>query len=153
MSASGTALRAPAARRRPARDLRVVNRREKSGWRKWAPIAAIVTIVVGMVILGVLLEQVTLAQSAFRLSHLRDELLHEEARHEELLLEAAKLGSPDRIEMHARTRLGMVDPPSIEYIVADVYGGTARRFARGPQRVALPADPSMTAAAPVAGGP
>ena len=152
MSVAGSALRSPLGRRNPARDLRVVTPRTAS-WRRWAATVAIATVVIAGVILGVLLEQVTLAQTAFRLSHLRTELSAEDARHEELLLEAAKLGSPDRIEAHAREILGMIDPVTIEYIVADVYEGTARRYERGPRRVTLPADPGLTAAGPVGGGP
>lgn len=79
-------------------------------------------IAVVAVIFFVLLEQVVLAQSAFRLERLRERVARAEARHEELLLQAATLESPVRIEAFARNHLGMVDPDpaTVEYVVADI---------------------------------
>ncbi len=105
--------------------LRVVRRRSKGliqrrGGRKLAPwgIAGVIGVVA--LIFGILLEQVILAQSAFHLTELRQQIVEVETRHEELLLEAARLESPDRIERYARSVLGMVDPRDHEYVVADV---------------------------------
>lgn len=74
------------------------------------------------VIGGVLLEQVMLAQSAFKLQRIQERLQSAEAERQELLLEAAKLESPGRIEQFARTRIGMIDAPpaQVQYIVANV---------------------------------
>jgi cell division protein FtsL len=94
-----------------------------------APLIIVATILVGAVIFGVLLEQVVLAQSAFRLSQINEQLDAAESKHEELLLNAARLEAPGRIESYARTRLGMVDPAHVEYIVADVPRRHGRRFA------------------------
>lgn len=88
----------------------------------------------GILVIGVvffvLLEQVVLAQSAFRLEQLRDEVARAEARHEELLLRAATLESPVRIEGFARHQLGMVDPDpaTIQYLVADIPAGGRLAF-------------------------
>lgn len=86
-------------------------------------------ITVGALITGVLLEQVVLAQSAFKLQAIDQRLAQAETRQEELLAEMAELESPGRIERYARTSLGMVDPTSIEYIVARVRTGTDNRLA------------------------
>jgi cell division protein FtsB len=93
------------------------------------PLIIVATICVGAVIFGVLLEQVVLAQSAFKLSQINEQLDAAESKHEELLLNAAKLEAPGRIESYARERLGMVDPAHVEYIVADVSRRSGRRFA------------------------
>jgi len=81
-------------------------------------------IAAGAVIAGVLLEQVVLAQSAFKVVRLRDRITQAESEHQELLLEAATLESPGRVERYARAHLGMIDPDrsSTEtfYVVADI---------------------------------
>ncbi len=89
--------------------------------RRYAPIVIVAAIVAGAVIFGVLMEQIVLAQSAFKLSDLNKKMSAAESRHEELLFEAARLESPGRIERYARTKLGMVDPPVVNYIVAAVH--------------------------------
>ena len=63
-----------------------------------------------------------LAQSAFKLQRIQQRLQAAEAEQQELLLEAAQLESPGRIELYARTRIGMVDAPPerVQYIVANV---------------------------------
>ena len=96
---------------------RLIKRRAQ---RRFAPVVIAVMICVATVVFGVLLEQVILAQSAFKLAKVREAVLQEQARYEELLLQAARLESPSRIERYARADLGMVDPSSVEYIVADV---------------------------------
>lgn len=92
--------------------------------RRYAPAIIIAAIIAGAVIFGVLMEQIVLAQSAFKLSDLNKKMDAAESRHEELLFQAARLESPGRIERYARTRLGMVDPPTINYIVAAVHHGS-----------------------------
>lgn len=89
-------------------------------------------IVAGALVSLVLLEQVVLAQSAFRLARVRAELARAEQRHEELLLEAARLESPDRIERVARRELGMTDARGLDYILADVHIPPGARLAREP---------------------
>ena len=96
---------------------------------RFAPIAVLGAICVCGVIFGVLLEQVVLAQSAFKLTQVNVQLEAARSKHESLLLTAAKLEAPGRIENYARTKLGMVDPPVVEYIVADVPRHMSRRLA------------------------
>jgi hypothetical protein len=68
----------------------------------------------------VLLEQIVLAQSAFKLDAMNKRVTAATSVHEGLLYQTAKLSSPGRIERYARTKLGMIDPPAINYIVANV---------------------------------
>ena len=79
-------------------------------------------VLAGGIVAAILLEQVVLAQSAFHLSDLRNRLEAAEEKHEVLLMEAARLDSPSRIERYARETLGMVDPgpEGVQYIVADI---------------------------------
>lgn len=132
MSARAAQLRRPASG--PASELRVVRRRgrsliKRSGSRRTAPWFIVAVITVGSLVAGVLLEQVVLAQSAFKLQAIDKRLTQAETRQEELLATIAELESPGRIERYARTALGMVDPGSIEYIVARVRTGTDNRIA------------------------
>ncbi|MFN2389124.1 MAG: hypothetical protein ABR575_05890 [Actinomycetota bacterium] len=115
--------------------LSVVRRRSadliaRKGARRLAPAMVLAAICAVVVIGGVLLEQVVLAQSAFKMVKLRDRLAVAEARHEELLLRSAKLEAPGRIERVARADLEMVDPPSVQYIVADVPARSAFSLAQ-----------------------
>jgi len=80
-------------------------------------------------VFGVLLEQVVLAQSAFELSRIQRQMVEIEERHQALVLEATKLESPGRIERYARSRLGMVEPATVKYIVADIKRPQLGRFA------------------------
>lgn len=127
----------------PAR-LRVVRRKklkliERVGMSRMIPYIIGAAIALAAVVFAVLLAQVILAQSAFKLADLRKDLLAAETKHEELLLEAAKMESPDRIEAIARDRLGMVRPISVEYIVADVTTKTPRSRSRsGTARITVP---------------
>lgn len=68
----------------------------------------------------VLIEQVMLAQTAFKVSQMREEIVKAEARRAELTLQAAQLGSSERIERVAKRELGMVSPEEIHYVVANV---------------------------------
>jgi cell division protein FtsB len=76
---------------------------------------------------------------AFKLAELRKDLVAAETQHEELLLQAAKMESPDRIESIARNQLGMIDPNSVEYIVADVSTKSPHTRSRsGTARMTVP---------------
>jgi cell division protein FtsB len=102
---------------------------KRSGSRRTAPWFIVAVITVGALVSGVLLEQVVLAQSAFKLQAIDGRLAQAETRQEELLTQMAELESPGRIERYARGYLGMVDPSTIEYIVARVRIGTDNRLA------------------------
>lgn len=117
---------------RPVRSARPARRRAARGARRG--VAALLSggLVAGALVALVLLEQVVLAQSAFRLARVRAELARAEERHEELLLEAARLESPDRIERVARRELGMTDPQGLDYILADVRIPPGARLAQEP---------------------
>jgi cell division protein FtsL len=125
--------------------LRVVRRKklkliERVGMSRMIPYVIGGAIAITAVVFAVLLAQVTLAQSAFKLAELRKELLAAETKHEELLLEAAKMESPDRIEAIARNQLGMISPSSVEYIVADITTKTPTKRSRsGAARMTVPA--------------
>lgn len=112
----------------------------RSGARRYAPAIVIAAIVAGAVIFGVLMEQIVLAQSAFKLSDMNKRVAAAESRHEELLFQAAKLESPGRVEHYARTKLGMVDSPVVNYIVAAVHHGAKN----GPSLAARGDDLSAT---------
>ncbi|HEX2239616.1 MAG TPA: cell division protein FtsL [Actinomycetota bacterium] len=108
--------------------LKVVRRRarhliKREKPRKVAPVFIAGTICAVAVVFGVLLEQVVLAQSAFKMERLKQRIAVEEAEREELMLEAAMLDSPARIERFAKDVLGMVPPERIEYVVADIRLG------------------------------
>lgn len=137
MSAQPSEIKTPKEWRTPLelvkRKGRRLAKRERS--TRSAPLVILATICVGAVIFGVLLEQVVLAQSAFKLSQINEQLDAAESKHEELLLNAAMLEAPGRIERYARTRLGMVDPPHVEYIVANVPRRSGRRLAQTSDRL------------------
>jgi cell division protein FtsL len=138
--------------------LRVVRRKklkliERAGMSRMIPYVIGVVIAITAVVFAVLLEQVVLAQSAFKLAELRADVKAAETLHEELLLEAAKMESPDRIERFARINLGMTDPTSVEYIVAEVDTRSTRETSRsGAARMTVPA--GLASGAPAEeGGP
>jgi cell division protein FtsB len=114
---------------------------ERAGMSRAIPYVIGGAIAIVAVVFAVLLEQVVLGQSAFKLAELRQGLIAAEAEHEELLLEAAKMESPDRIEQYARLNLGMTDPVSVEYIVADITTTKAQRTTTrsGEARLTVPA--------------
>jgi hypothetical protein len=109
--------------------LRLVRRRsrvlvKRSPGTRLASLALVSAICVGGLVFGVLLEQVILAQSAFKLARIRRQIAAADATNQELLLRMTRLESPRRLERYARTRLGMVGPRRVEYLVADL--GRAR---------------------------
>ena len=117
--------------------LRVV-RRKKRGLikrahsRKIAPALVLLGILIAATIGTILLEQVVLAQSAFKLSDMRSQLERAEEKHSQLLLQAAKLGSSERIKNVAVNDLGMVYPAQTGYIVARVHSNWTGRLAGSP---------------------
>ena len=140
-------------RRAPERNrdkLQVVRKKKaKSRRRVRIPMKFVIGLMcVTIPIVGVLLEQVTLAQSAFTLQNLRQELAVAEEQHEELLLEAAHKGNEGRIERYARDVLGMIDPPTREYIVANVRVRTDTRLAHVVSGSGDPSGEAATAAGP-----
>jgi cell division protein FtsL len=148
MGASASTLRRAPVKRRGVRVVRrrtkvLIKRREA---RRVAPLYIAAAIAVAGIVAGVLLTQVVLAQSAFRLSTINKKLVAAESRQEQLLAEMADLESPGRIERHARTALGMVDPEQVEYVVARVNFPEASRLADAPSGGELPAPGPGTAA-------
>ncbi|MQA99520.1 MAG: hypothetical protein GEU78_04405 [Actinobacteria bacterium] len=134
----------PAVAGEAAGGLRVVRRKklkliERVGVSRMIPYIVGGAIATVAVVFAVVLAQVIMAQSAFKLAELRRDLVAAEAKHEELLLEAAKMESPDRIEAIARNQLGMIDPSSVEYIVADITTGSTKTRSRpGAARMTVP---------------
>ena len=121
---------------------------KRSGARRSAPLAIIGVITVVAIIAGVLITQVVLAQSAYTLQEINKKLTQAEAHQEELLAQMALLESPGRIERYARTNLGMVEPTTIEYIVANVKTGSDNRLAEALERRDVPLPGAGTAAEP-----
>jgi cell division protein FtsB len=119
---------------------------KRSGSRRTAPWLILSVIAVVAIVAGVLLEQVVLAQSAFKLDEINERLAVAEEQQEELLAEMAELESPGRIERYARTRLGMVDPTTVEYIVARVRVRADNRLADALESGELRPPGSATAA-------
>ena len=98
-----------------------------------AAIAAILTVVFGLVAVHVLL-----AQNQFELDRLNARSSAEEAQYDRLRLEVAQLESPERVVATAEGRLGMVQPPKITYLtpkaaapLAGAATGTASGTASG----------------------
>jgi cell division protein FtsB len=112
----------------------------------------VAVIALGAIVVGVLLEQVVLAQSAFKLEAINTRLSAAETKQEELLADMAQLESPGRIERYARERLGMIEPTSVEYIVAKVRMSTSNRVAAALEARNLPLPGSGTATAPLQDG-
>jgi cell division protein FtsL len=134
--------------------LRLVRRRSRKLIRRTsthrvAPLAVLAVILTGAIVFGILLEQVVLAQSAFRLESLTQEVQKAQATNGELLLRVARLGSPDRVERYARSRLGMVDPASVEYIIADVHTAKGSALAdSAPVADSAPTGPAVAGPVP-----
>ena len=155
MSARPSEVKAAPTRRRAGLHLVKRKRRrliKRGRGTRFAPLVVLGAICVGAVIFAVLLEQVVLAQSAFKLTQVNERLEVARAKHESLLLTAAKLEAPGRIENYARTRLGMVEPTVVEYIVADVPRRMNQRLASTRPGGSLPAT-GQAAAASAEGAP
>lgn len=104
---------------------------KRNSQRRFAPLVIVAVLLVGATIFTVLLEQVILAQTGFKMAQLGERVAAAETRHAELVLRAAKLGSPERIERVAITELGMTYPaPSeVKYIVANVRANPDTKLA------------------------
>lgn len=150
MSARSVQVRsAPRTHKAPNRDLKVVRRKRSGLFRKRRTRVVSPALVIGVVLVIttisiVLMEQVMLAQTAFKVQQMRDRMVQAEARHAELVLQAARLGSSERIEQVATSELGMVHPDEVQYVVANVRT-TGPKLARTSPRPLLP--PSHAAAA------
>ena len=115
--------KAPAQRR-----LKLVDAQQKKTRRRLPWLVILSLVFVFTVIFGVLIARVVLVKTSFKLQKLQTDLTAAEELHEELILEAAKMESPARIEREARA-MGMVDPPTVNYIVADIPRSSQDRFA------------------------
>jgi cell division protein FtsL len=73
---------------------------------------------------GVVAEHAVLAQQQFRLANLQTQAATEQAHNQALQLQVARLESPSRIVAEARTKLGMVPPAAITYLVPGHPGAT-----------------------------
>jgi hypothetical protein len=146
MSAHATQRSTRATKRTPAKKRLSVVDAEKQSRRRLPWLLIISIVCVFTVIFGVLLARVVLVKTSFKLQNLQNNLAEAEELHEELLLEAAKMESPARIERMARA-IGMVDPLEVNYIVADVRQRTQNRFAYGSLPQSVPADTSVAAIA------
>ena len=134
-------------RKAPARQrLSVVGTKQKKGKRKLPWLVILSLVCVFTVIFGVLLARVVLVKSSFKLQKLQGELSAAEELHEELMLEAAKMESPARIERVARS-MGMVEPPTVNYIVADVPRRSQNGFAYEDFKESAPSNDSASALA------
>ena len=118
--------------------------------RRFAPLAIVAVILVCATVFTVLLEQVILAQTGFKMAQLRERVVAAESRHAELVLRAAKLGSPERIERVAISELGMTYPAAseIKYIVANVRSNPATKLASARPRVAIDSEAQAVGVSP-----
>ncbi|HUZ43572.1 MAG TPA: septum formation initiator family protein [Acidimicrobiales bacterium] len=75
---------------------------------------------------GLVAEHTVLAQQQFRLASLQSQAAAESARNQALQLQVAQLQSPSRIVSEARTKLGMVPPAGITYLVPGQKGAKVK---------------------------
>jgi cell division protein FtsL len=134
MSARQSSVRAARQNKNDRSKLKVVRRNKRGlilrgSQRRVAPFLVLGGIFVVAIVFAILLSQVVLAQSGFKMARLREQTIKAEAKHAELVMQAAKLGSAERIERVAVQQLGMVHPTRVEYIVADVGDGNSARLA------------------------
>ncbi len=123
---------------------------KRSANRRMAPLGILAILLIGATVATVLLEQVVLAQTGFKRAQLRDRVVVAEARHAELVLRAARLGSPERIERVAITELGMTYPaPSeVKYIVANVRQKSGAKLAVSRPKFGLDGEAQAVGVAP-----
>lgn len=100
-------------------------------------VLALAAVVVGIAALLPLIQSSGATSSAGRLHVLREERAGWQAQLRELEVEAARLGSLERIEQEARKRLGMEEPKEVLFIALDAPAPAPRRV---PARY-LPPDP------------
>ena len=135
MSARQSSVRASRHKKKSDPALKVVRRNKRGlikrgAQRRVAPLLLVGGMLVIGIVFAILLAQVVLAQSGFKMAKLRERTLKAEERHAELVLQAAKLGSSERIERFAIDQLGMVHPTKVEYIVADVSSRRSAKLAQ-----------------------
>jgi len=94
---------------------------------------------------GLVAEHTVLAQQQFRLASLQGQAATEQARNQALQLQVAQLQSPSRIVSEARTKLGMVPPAGITYLVPGQKGAKVKGQAT-PTPTTILTTPSSTAA-------
>lgn len=123
---------------------------KRDSQRRFAPLVIVAVLLVGATVFTVLLEQVILAQTGFKMAQLRERVVAAESRHAELVLRAARLGSPERIERVAITELGMTYPaPSeVKYIVANVRPNPGTKLASSRPRFILDSEAQAVGVAP-----
>lgn len=118
-----------------AASLRVVKpqaqarRSARQGRRLLITVCSILT--VGLAF-GVAISQVLVAQNQDRLDKLNTELRTEQERYDKLRFEVAELESPERVVAVAQERLGMIEPPQVNY-VAPVASNAPAADATGEQ--------------------
>lgn len=133
-------------RKAPSQErLKLVDAKQKKTRRKLPWLVIISLVCVFTVIFGVLIARVVLVKTSFKLQKLQTDLTAAEELHEELMLEAAKMESPARIERVAR-EMGMIEPPTVNYIVADIPRSSQNRFAAVGGMEQLPRTDSSVAA-------
>ena len=79
-----------------------------------------------MGLFGLVAEHTVLAQQQFRLASVQSQAATEQARNQALQLQVAQLQSPSRIVSEARTKLGMVPPAGITYLVPGQRGAKVK---------------------------
>ena len=156
MSARASQVKTNGRAQQSARTPLKIARRSKRGLikrhsqRRMAPLVIVAVLLVGATVFTVLLEQVILAQTGFKMAQLRERVVAAESRHAELVLRAAKLGSPERIERVAITELGMTYPaPSeVKYIVANVRANPATKLASSRPKFIIESDAQAVGVSP-----
>jgi cell division protein FtsL len=102
------------------------------------PVAlSLAAVIIGIAALLPLIQSSGATSKAGRVNALEEERTASQARLRELEVEVARLGSLDRIEQEARTRLGMEEPKETHFIPVDVPGPQPLK---APSRY-LPAEP------------
>lgn len=104
----------------------------------------VAALAVGLAALVPLIQSSLATTTNGNIQRLERERADWQARLHELELEVARLGSLDRIEQEAKSRLNMVPPEEVRYIIVDVPAPAERRL---PSRF-LPPEPEKEKASP-----
>jgi len=102
---------------------------------------------------GVVAEHTVLAQQQFRLASLQSQAATEQARYQALELQVAQLQSPARIVSGARSKLGMVPPAGITYLVPGQKGAKVKGQATPTPTTTPTSTPALTNSSAAAPGP
>lgn len=108
----------PHAPRRP--DLRVVGPARHSG-----RYVVVIVVLLLLGVIGVVSLSALAAESAFEARELHSEVTELSLRYDELTAEVAALESPERIRHVAEAELGMVEPESPAFLLAEGSAATA----------------------------